>query len=233
MNQDIETAPDAVRDAFERLKPRMQALALALPHCKSQMEAAIKVGFSAKTAKSKASSYASHPDVVTVVQYLTGAVTHENSGQVLVAAKDSCDRIAQELECIGFSDPLAIFDEDDNLLPIRQWPEDMRRALAGIEVFEEYEGQGKDKVYIGRTKKVRFWDKTGALNSLAKLRMLGGHAPQKKDEQPPAGTVNHFYGGVVVLPAKDSGRGRGATDGAVIEGEIVRKALPAEAKAAP
>jgi phage terminase small subunit len=228
MSEQIETAPDNVRDAYDRLKPMLRAFALALPHAKTQADAARAAGYSDKTARSKAASYAALPDVVTIVQYLTGASEHDHTGKVLVAAKDSCDRIAQELECIAYTDPIHIMDDNDNVLPIRQWPEHMRRAVASVEVFEEYEGVGKDRVNIGRTKKVRFWDKIAANNSLAKLRMLGGYAPKDAPVVPP-NVNNHFYGGVVVLPAKDSGRGRSATEGAVIEGEVVRARLPAGA----
>jgi phage terminase small subunit len=47
-------------------------------------------------------------------------------------------------------------------------PEDARRAIAGIEIVEEFEGSGKDREQIGYTKKIKFWDKPKALENLGK-----------------------------------------------------------------
>ncbi|MGC2758905.1 MAG: hypothetical protein WA217_20370, partial [Candidatus Binatus sp.] len=49
-------------------------------------------------------------------------------------------------------------------LPVPQMPEDLRRALTGVEITELY-GDGKA---IGQLKKVRFTQKVPALDSLAK-----------------------------------------------------------------
>ena len=47
-------------------------------------------------------------------------------------------------------------------------PEALRLAISSIEVFEEFEGSGKDRVYIGDTKKLKIWDKVKALELLGK-----------------------------------------------------------------
>ena len=44
----------------------------------------------------------------------------------------------------------------------------MRRTIAGIEVEELYEMQGREKVYIGRVKKIKLIDKTKAIEMLGK-----------------------------------------------------------------
>jgi hypothetical protein len=44
----------------------------------------------------------------------------------------------------------------------------VRRAIAGVEVTEEFEGRGAERKSVGFTKKVRFWEKTKALELLGK-----------------------------------------------------------------
>ena len=162
MSDHLTNAPPAVLEAWARLNPREQAFALALPTAASHEAAMLAAGYAPQTARKKAGSVAAKPDIVTVVNYLIG--------NALEAAQDTVERVVKELCNIGFTDPIAIFDAHDNLLPIREWPEDMRRALAGIEVFEEFEGRGKDRKSVGVTKKVKFWDKGMALERIAKVK---------------------------------------------------------------
>lgn len=64
------------------------------------------------------------------------------------------------------------FEENGALKSINDIPEDVRRAISGIEVDEiwEMEGEGRNrrKVQIGITKKVKFWSKTDAAQLLGK-----------------------------------------------------------------
>ena len=53
-------------------------------------------------------------------------------------------------------------------MPIHEIPEEIRRAISGLETFEEFEGFGKDREKIGDTKKLKFWDKPRALELLGK-----------------------------------------------------------------
>lgn len=60
------------------------------------------------------------------------------------------------------------FNEDGTLKKIHDIPEDVRRAISGWEQEELYEGADGEKFSLGRTKKVKFWDKTKALELLGK-----------------------------------------------------------------
>jgi phage terminase small subunit len=72
--------------------------------------------------------------------------------------------VLKEYARIAFADIAQAYDDRGNLLPVQQMPEDIRRALAGVEVTELF-GDGKA---IGRLKRVRFAQKVPALDSLAK-----------------------------------------------------------------
>lgn len=80
------------------------------------------------------------------------------------------NRVLEEIACVAFLDPGTILDKDGNFLPVGQWPEEARRALAGVDVVKRNlvsgDGQSDDVL------KVKFWDKGKALEMAAKIRQL-------------------------------------------------------------
>jgi len=104
--------------------------------------------------------------------------------QKLAAATEvDLQRVVKEAAIIGLSDPLiAITDEKGNVKPIHEWPETARRAVASIEVLEEFEGTGKDRKFIGYTKKVKFWDKNAGLEKL--MKHFGGYERDNEQKNP-------------------------------------------------
>lgn len=85
-------------------------------------------------------------------------------------------RILDEIKSIGLFDIRKLYDENSNLLESDKWPDEISRAVANIEVNEEYD---KDGVYIGRTKKIKMWDKLKALELLGKNRKLFVEEPRQ------------------------------------------------------
>ncbi len=162
----IESAPAHIREAWLSLNDKQRALAIALPMAASKEAAFIEAGYSASTARKKQQI---PPAVAEVAAFLAGAALKD-------AALD-VQRILQELGHAITFDPIHIFDEYDCVKPVREWPEHARRAVASVEQFEEYQGQGKDREYIGRTKKVKFWGKVEAADKV--LKALGAYAPEK------------------------------------------------------
>lgn len=171
----LDTAPPEVLAAYKRLNDRQRAFALALPTAASQEAAMLAAGYAAQTARKTASTLAAHPDVVTVVNHLVNGAVQ--------AAQDDVETLIRELCRVGLADPLGMFNDDDTLKPLREWPEDLRRTLSGIEIDEiwEHEGTGPDRkrVQVGLTKKVKFWDKLRAIEQVAKIR--GYMVPEKHE----------------------------------------------------
>ena len=78
-----------------------------------------------------------------------------------------------ELMRLSYVDPADIFNPDTNtLLPIEDIPENTRRAIKSIKVFEEYVGKGENREFIGYTKTISFWPKDKALELLGKHQGL-------------------------------------------------------------
>lgn len=75
----------------------------------------------------------------------------------------------KEMARLAFHDPGQLFDDDGNLIPIKDLPEDARRAISSLDVDELWDGRGEDRRQVGSTKKVRLWDKVSALEKLARI----------------------------------------------------------------
>lgn len=83
------------------------------------------------------------------------------------------DRVLLELYRILTVDINEAFDEETGALkPLKEIPEDVRRAISGIEVDEIWETENfaasRRKVRVGETKKIKFWSKTEAAALLGK-----------------------------------------------------------------
>lgn len=123
-------------------------------------QAAIRSGYSAKTAQEQSSRLLSNVMICSTIERLL----QKRQKKVEVTADD----ILHELLILAKVDLSEAFDDLGHLRPIKEIPENVRRAISNVEVFEEFEGSGKNKVYIGQTKKIKFWDKTKALELLGK-----------------------------------------------------------------
>lgn len=77
----------------------------------------------------------------------------EQRNQHFAATKD---KILRGVLYIADYDPREIMDDHGNVLPPEHWPEHIAKAVEGIDVFEEFQGKGANRQFIGYTKKIRF-----------------------------------------------------------------------------
>lgn len=128
-------------------------------------QAAIRTGYSPKSARFEAARLLTNDNIQAEVNRLL----QEQEKRVEVKA----DMVLSELYKIAMSDLRKLFKEDGSLKDPKDMPNDIAMAVSGIDVDEIWAGQGKNRVKIGETKKVRFWDKPKALELLGKhLRMF-------------------------------------------------------------
>lgn len=123
-------------------------------------QAAIRAGYSPRTARQVGAENLSKPDIQAELTKLM----EERAQRVEIDA----DTVLRELLRLARVDLSAAFNDNGSLKPVRDMPEDVRRAISGVDVFEEFQGRGEDRAMIGYTKKLRFWDKTKALELLGR-----------------------------------------------------------------
>lgn len=102
------------------------------------------------------------------------------------------DRVLQEYAKIAFLDPRRFYDENGQLLPVHLMPQDVAAALTSVDIVSLASGDGPAAI---STAKVKFADKKGALDSIA--RHLGMFVEKVEHTGPGGGPQEHVhkYGG--------------------------------------
>lgn len=123
-------------------------------------QAAIRAGYSKKTAHSIGFENLTKPEIQDYVQ----KKRKELQNKVGVTQES----IIEQFRKLAFADIRKLYNEDGSLKKITELDDDSAASLAGVEVDELWEGYGEDRKQAGVTKKVRRWDPNKALESLAR-----------------------------------------------------------------
>lgn len=123
-------------------------------------QAAIRAGYSAKTAKQQGDRLLTYVDVSRAIQ----TELADRSKRTGITA----ERALVEVARLAFNDPRKAFDDNGNLLPIKKWPDEVAAAISSIESEEFFSGRGEDKINVGHIKKIKFWDKGKQLELVMK-----------------------------------------------------------------
>lgn len=148
-------------------------------------QAAIRAGYSKPTANRAGSDLLSNLVIKKLIQ--------EGMDKRSENIRLSSDRVLREIELLATVDFSKAYDKNGNLLLPHEMPEDIRRAVGGIETKKLRNGS--------IVKKLKFWDKTKA------LELYGRHLKLFTDKKELSGangkdlpTAQQF---VVILPEKD------------------------------
>ena len=123
----------------------------------------------------RAAGYSAKSDLVAAVE-AHKLLKHPKIAPVIAASRQkrserteiTQDMVLKELWRIAGLDLSKAYDEAGNLLPLHEMPEDVRRAIAGLETLEEMQGVGENRRKVGDTRKLKIWDKVRALELLGK-----------------------------------------------------------------
>lgn len=157
------------------LNARQQLFVIEFMKDLNATQAAIRAGYSAHTANEMGAENLAKPSIRLAI---AEAVANRKE-RIQVDA----DFVLRELVALASVDLAAAYDENGNLKDIHDIPIEVRKAIAGVEVFEEYQGTGAEREYIGQTKKLKLWDRPKA------LEMLGRHLALFNDKLQISGSV--------------------------------------------
>lgn len=99
---------------------------------------------------------------------------------IKATTKLNAERWQEEIDRCALGDVRKLFDTHGNPIDIPLLDDDMAPVIAGFEIFEEFEGRGKDRVPIGFTRKYKLVDKLRALELAGKTR--GYYVEKQKHE---------------------------------------------------
>lgn len=172
----VNTHRKAVRIIAEKkLTPKQKRFVSEYLIDLNATQAAIRAGYSAKTAHSIGQENLTKPEIM---RELEKAIQDRQQRTEITQ-----DRVLQEYARLAFCDPRRLFNADGSPKPIEELDDDTAAALAGLEVREEFEGKGQERTLAGYTKKYKLVNKLGALDSLAKhLGLFDSKEEDPEDE---------------------------------------------------
>lgn len=138
----------------KKLRPKQLRFIAEYLRDQNGTQAAIRAGYSARSAASIAEENLKKPDIRAEVDRRLEELMERS----IMTKKE----VLREMSRIGRADLSEVTDEEGHLLPLREMPEEIRRAIASIEVDD-----------LGK-RKIRLWSKTEALRDLGKFHKLLG-----------------------------------------------------------
>lgn len=144
------------------IEPRQQRFVDEYLKDLNATQAAIRAGYSKKTAKVQGSRMLTNVAVAAVIEKRKKAASQR--------LEMSAEEIRQAFSRIGRHDVRKLFNEAGGLKPIHELDDDTAAAISGIEVISKLtrvKGRRPSKTQIH---KVKTYDKVGALTQLARIR---------------------------------------------------------------
>lgn len=123
-------------------------------------QAAIRAGYSEKTANRIAAQLLSKLDIEKRIQELM----NDRSERLEITA----DYVLNRLVEIDQMDVLDILHNDGGIKPIHEWPKVWRTSLSGMDLAEMFESKDGERDLVGIMKKIKWPDKVKNLELLGK-----------------------------------------------------------------
>jgi phage terminase small subunit len=139
-------------------------------------QAAIRAGYSERSAYSQAHELLKKPEIQATIRELEA----DSSMRTAITK----DMVIKELARVAFVDPRRLFEENGTAKDITMLDDDTAAALASVETFEEFGYNNGEREFTGYTKKFKWADKLRA------LEMLGKHLGMFTDKVRFEGTVD-------------------------------------------
>ena len=156
-------------------------------------QAALAAGYSAKTAHVIGQENLKKPVIASLLAAKNTEIAARQDER-LAAMELTKERVQREIARIAFFDPRKMFAQDGTPLAITELDDDTASCIVGLDVLEEWQGTGENRVLVGHVKKYKIANKNVALDQASKI--LGMYEKDNEQNKP---NVR-----VVVVPAKDA-----------------------------
>lgn len=164
------------------LNPKQQRFVLEYLKDLNATQAAIRAGYSAKTAKVQGSRLLTNAAISEAVGKKHAKVT--NNLEV------TAERIIRERARLAFFDPRKLLDNTGRPLPLQDLDDDTAAAIAGLKVSDKYDTvEGSQERTVSTVLEYKLADKNASLTALEKIQGLYSSGDE------PAGVLNihvHF-----------------------------------------
>jgi phage terminase small subunit len=154
-----------------RINPKRQRFIDEYVVDSNATQAAIRAGYSKKTAEVQGSQ------LLRMFKVEIEARIAKSQAELAVKTSITKERWIREIARLALVDPGQYFDSHGNPIEICARPASARRALAGFEFYEDFEGKGESRKAVGYTRKFKWHDKIRALELLGKA--LGYYVDKK------------------------------------------------------
>ena len=160
-------------------------------------QAAIHAGYSPKTAHVIGQENLRKPAIASLLAEKQ-VIIAKRQDERLEAMELTKERVNREIARIAFFDPRKMFDDKGNPKPVTELDDDTAAAIAGLDILEQFEGSGEDRVFIGYVKKYKIADKNSALDKAAKI--LGSYEKDNEQKTDPIASLLKTLCGRSALP---------------------------------
>jgi phage terminase small subunit len=147
-----------------KLKPKQQRFVSEYLLDLNATQAAIRAGYSKKTARQMGQENLSKPVIAAAIAEATKAKTAD--------LDLSADKVLTALGNLAFFDVRKLFNHDGSLKQIHELGDIEAQAIAGFEFAEMFEGKGEERTSVGLLKKLRLADRGQNLERLGKYFKL-------------------------------------------------------------
>lgn len=127
---------------------------------KNATQAAIRAGYSAKTASSAGERLLRNVEVCAAIE--------RGMSDLASRLGITAERVLLERSRLAFFDSRKLFNTDGSPIPVQDLDDDTAAAIAGLEVAEIFEGSGEDRHFVGYLKKYKLASKDPSLAALEK-----------------------------------------------------------------
>ena len=170
----------------QKLTPKQEAFVREYLIDLNATQAAIRAGYSKKTANRIATENLSKPVVAAAIQEAMAG----RSKRTEITA----DYVLNRLVEIDQMDCLDILTDDGGVKPVSDWPKIWRQFISGFDVSELFDGYGQDRTISGVLKKIKWPDKVKNLELIGKHVNVQAFKENGNLNVTVAPSLAHFYG---------------------------------------